>query len=79
MKKILKEILSVLNQLLDEVRVHNTAEMRDKEHEDDTVYDENFSFRIRKWLKANAQYEDENFPSPGDEEQTISEQNINHK
>ena len=62
MKKILKEILSVLNQLLDEARVQNSAAVRDKGHEDDTSSDERFSFRLRKWLKANAQCEDKDTP-----------------
>jgi hypothetical protein len=62
MKKILKEILSVLNQLLDEARVHNSSAARDKGREDDTSGDERFSFRLRKWLKANARCEDKDAP-----------------
>jgi hypothetical protein len=62
MKKILKGILSVLNQLLDEARVHNSSAARDKGREDDTSGDERFSFRLRKWLKANARCEDKDAP-----------------
>ncbi len=56
MNEILKEILSVLEELLNEARVHNTAEMRD--NEDNGSYDEGFSFRSRKWHKDDTRYGD---------------------